>query len=247
MDVETYRKRKVELERLVPRPREVCPSCRQPGAGCYCAHVRRFDPGLRFVILIHPIEARRRIATGRMSHLCLERSILLEGEDFSGDARLDRIVGDPRLRPFVLYPGRDARNLSRMTREEKISAFDGDREPVIVVIDGTWATARKMMRSTNLRDLPRVCFSPTKPSSFHVRKQPAPGCLSTIEAIHETIEHLDGIRGVDVSSRAHEALLSVFDAMVVRQLGFVSTPKATRPVSPKRRIKSMYAALGSQS
>lgn len=244
MNVESYNRLKRERALAVPRTREMCLECRQPSFGCYCAHVRRFDPGLQFVILIHPIEVKRRIATGRMSHLCLERSQLIEGQEYSTNDRVNAILANPRLQPFILYPGTEAKNLSRMNRAEKASLIEADREPVVFVIDGTWATARKMMRSENLRKIPRICFSPGKPSAFRVRKQPAPGCVSTIEAIHETIEHFDGIAGVNVASRAHDALLDVFEVMVLRQLSYVKTLKTTRQMNYRQpKVKTLLADL----
>ncbi|MES2965621.1 MAG: tRNA-uridine aminocarboxypropyltransferase [Bdellovibrionota bacterium] len=232
------------MAEAAPRTREMCMTCRQPSFGCYCAHVRKFDPGLRFVILIHPIEVKRRIATGRMSHLCLERSILVAGQDYTDSAQVNEVLADPRLQPFILYPGNEARNLSKMSPAERAEMIDEKREPVIFVIDGTWATARKMMRSENLRKLPRICFSPEKPSAFRVRKQPAPGCVSTIEAIHRTIELFDGMSGVDASSRHHDGLLDVFEVMVQRQLKFVTTLKNTRQTNYRQpKIKKILADL----
>jgi len=246
LDIETYRLRKFERESAVPRSREMCLTCRQPAFGCYCEAVRRFDPGLRFVILIHPIEVKRRIASGRMSHLCLERSELIEGKDYSLNKRVNEIVSDPSLQPFILYPGPQAANLSRLSVGERTSLFDPNRELVIFVIDGTWATARKMMRSENLRSLPRLCFSPEKPSMFRVRKQPAPGCVSTIEAIHQTIDLLGEAVGLDVTNRRHDALLDVFETMVERQLRFVAELKATRTTHYRRpKVKKLFSALES--
>ena len=35
--------------------------------------------------------------------------------------------------------------------------------------------------------LPRIMFRPGEPSRFRIKRQPAPWCLSTIEAIHELL------------------------------------------------------------
>jgi len=87
------------------------------------------------------------------------------------------------------------------------------------VIDGTWATARQMMRqSQNLQQVQRVCFNPKTKSNFRVRKQPDAHCLSTIEAIHEFIEVASDFFAFDKSTRSHDALLKTFDAMVEKQI-----------------------------
>lgn len=224
MDVERYRKQQQEREKEnAARFRELCITCFQPGAGCYCPHVQRFSCGIDFVVLIHPIEKRRRIATGRMSYLCLENSHLILGQDYSQNKQVNELLERPEYFPVVLYPGATSQNLTHMTRQERQTVFPKDKKPLIFVIDGTWNTARKMMhQSQNLKKLPRLCFSPSRPSLFRVRKQPTAECYSTIEAIHHTIELLGDGCGFDTSSRQHDVLLHVFEQMVVRQLEFIN-------------------------
>lgn len=195
--------------------------CLQSAFGCYCQSIRRFDPKIKFMILIHPIEVKRRIATGRMSYLCLERSQLVAGEEFGQRRELNEIIEDPRYHSVMLYPGPASMNLSAMSREERRTIVPEGKELAVFVIDGTWATARKMVRSANLAKLPRVAFSPEGPSRFRgVRRQPAPGCFSTIEAVHQTIELVGEACGFDLAAREHDALLDVFDQMLEKQRAF---------------------------
>ncbi|MES2856299.1 MAG: tRNA-uridine aminocarboxypropyltransferase [Bdellovibrionota bacterium] len=198
----------------------MCSKCFQPSQGCYCSGLSTFDSGIEFIILIHPAERRRRIASGRMSHLMLENSRLIAGEDFSGRREVDEIIADSRS--VILYPGPTSVNLTAMSTAERGSLFSDSTKLNVFVIDGTWSTARKMIRSKNLAGLERISFEMNQPSRFgRVRKQPAPGCFSTIEAIHHTIELLGETRGFDVESRKHDVLLNVFDSMVQRQMTFV--------------------------
>ncbi|GIL17380.1 MAG: hypothetical protein BroJett040_11310 [Oligoflexia bacterium] len=200
------------------RMRLRCPQCLQPDFSCYCALIKPFDPGMVFVILTHPIEIARRIATGRMSHLCLKNSHWIGGHDFTNNESVNLLLQDPKLHPVLLYPGPDSRNMSLMSEEEKFDLTPSGNRLVgkklaIFVIDGTWHTARKMVRlSQNLKDLPRICFTPDRPSNFRIRHQPRPECYSTIEAIHQTIDLLSP------PNRNHDHLLEVFDKMVNRQL-----------------------------
>jgi DTW domain-containing protein YfiP len=224
MDIETYlRQRRLRAEQE-PQFRVLCNHCMQPDFTCYCAHLRPFDCPLEFVILIHPLEARRRIATGRMSHLSLRPSRLITGYDFSTNAELNAVLADPDNHCVILYPGREAVNLTHAGTEQRQALFHASKRPVIVVIDGTWSTARKMLRrSDNLRALPRICFTPAAPSNFRVRQQPRAECYSTLEAIHHVIELLAGAHGFDVAGRAHDGLLYTFNQMVEQQLEFIRT------------------------
>lgn len=210
----------------------------QPDFSCYCADVKPFDPGMKFVILIHPIEVKRRIATGRMSHLCLKGSHLIAGQEFGESHELNSLLANRALAPVVLYPGRTAIDLTSAPEETKRSIFPEGKKPMVIVIDGTWATARKMIRSPNLIDLPRVCFQPPAPSNFRVRKQPRPECYSTIEAIHHTLDLLAPVPGT--AGREHDALLDVFDKMVEKQLGFIrqsyENPNPNSYRRPRHRI-----------
>jgi DTW domain-containing protein YfiP len=198
-------------------PRGLCLKCLRSSQTCYCQHIRSFDPKIRFVILIHKREAQKSIATGRMSHLCLSNSLLLEGFDnYDQDPRVNSIIQNPLNHCVILYPGADSINLSQKSPIEPLAP---SKQLVIFVIDGTWITARKTIRrSKNLSLLPQICFSPARPSRFRIRKQPNANCYSTIEAIHHVIELLGPAYGLDTSSCIQDGLLNVFDQMVEQQI-----------------------------
>lgn len=232
MNIKEYQAKRSLLLQNQPQYRTLCTTCIQPQFGCYCREVQAFDSKINFVVLIHPIEAKRRIATGRMSHLILKGSHLIQGQDYSQDQYVNDLINDPDYHSVILYPGQLSKNVSPLSTAERTALFPQDKKLRIFVIDGTWATARKMMRqSENLKQLSRICFTPAKPSNFRVRKQPGAECYSTIEAIHHTIELLGDSQGFNTASREHDHLLNVFDYMVERQLEFIresnANPKAT--------------------
>ena len=158
-----------------PQYRVLCTSCTQPTFSCFCSQIKVFDPRMSFVILIHPIEVKRRIATGRMSHLCLKDSHLIKGQDYTHNNLVNDLITDPDYHSVILYPGINSKNLTPLAVEQRAELFPKTKKLRLFVIDGTWATARKMIRqSQNLNNLQRICFSPTTPSNFRVRKQPNP-------------------------------------------------------------------------
>lgn len=219
MNLRFYMEQKLKRSESEPVYRHLCAVCLQPEFGCYCGDIEKLNPGLTFVILIHPIEFRRRIATGRMAHLCLEGSHLIVGQDYSRNDQVNALLEDPEHHPVVLYPGTGSTDMTELTIEAKRCLFPRDKKLLLFVIDGTWATARKMMwQSRNLHGLPRVCFQPSAPSRFRVRKQPSPECYSTIEAVHQALELIGPVCGFDVQTREHDKLIRVFDRMVERQI-----------------------------
>lgn len=213
--------KKIQIEQA-PQYRILCQTCMHPDFSCYCATIKTVDTHIQFVILIHPIEFSRRIATGRMSSLCLQNSILIKGEDFSNNPIVNQIVSDKNNQCVILYPGRNSLNLSTLSADNKKNLIDKEKKLTVFVIDGTWATARKTVRkSQNINHLPRWCFNPEKPSNFRVRKQPAAHCLSTIEAIHQFVEEVADATGFQVAERKHDVLIEVFDSMVEKQIKMV--------------------------
>ena len=217
MNVQEYTlRRDRERAALLDPGRGLCLRCLRPHLTCYCSELKPFDPKIRFVILIHVREAQKRIATGRITHLSLENSLLLHGYDYSEDPRVNALIDCERNHCVVLYPGKNSANL---TVQPEARNFPPDRELVVFVIDGTWVTARKTMsRSRNLKTLPRICFDPPGESRFRLRKQPRAYCYSTVEAVHHTIELLGDGRGFSVAERTHDRLIHVFDHIVEQQI-----------------------------
>ena len=200
------------------KTRDYCFTCLRTPENCYCEHVRRFDPKIRFVILLHSRENQKHIATGRLAHLCVERSEVILGYDNSREDRVNELLVEPGTLKAILYPGETSINLSVLTPIARATLFPPEKELVLFVVDGTWTTARKTMSNCeNLRALPRLSFDVPAPSRIRLRQQPAPHCITTAEAIHHTIELLGSARGFDTGSRVHDALLASQEAMVSKQ------------------------------
>lgn len=198
-----------------------CALCRRPSVGCYCALIEPFDSLPRFVILSQPREAKHRLGTGRMAHLGLGNSLWFEGVDFSQHPQVNREIAGPDNAPMLLYPGRDALNITRLSFDERQRMVTGPRTPVVFVLDGTWKSVRKMLRlSDNLRRLPTICFAPPTPSAYGFRREPRPECYSTIEAIHLVIELLNYDDAAEARPRRHDRLLKAFHFMVASQLAY---------------------------
>lgn len=216
-----------------------CPTCLKPPATCYCGRLRPFESAALFTILIHPKELRRRIGTGRMAHLGIRGSRFLVGADFASDSRLAALLADPTLAPAVLYPTRGALDLGEAcTLEAARAVFPAGRRPLVIVVDGTWRSVRKMRRSIpGIASLPHVRFTAPRASGWGtVRLQPRAEYWSTIEAIHHVIDRLDAL-GVAPApeGRAHDALIDVFQTMVREQEAYEQRGRAASGQVAARR------------
>lgn len=215
MTRDQYLQKKGEQEKQAKVHRKNCAQCRKPEVICYCSQIKPFDSFPTFAILIHKMESRRIIATGRIAHLSLSNSHLIEGLEFSENEDVNALINNPLNHCVVLSPGPTSLNLSECSEVEREAVFPKNKKPIVFVLDGTWAQARRMKRlSWNLRALPSICFTPASLSRFSVRHQPAEFCYSTIEAIHEVIKLLS-------PKSNYEGLLAPFYSMVSKQEEFV--------------------------
>jgi hypothetical protein len=137
---------------------------------------------------------------------------------------------------YVLFPGTGAIDIATIAGVADTSARAGgaaparDRPLTLVVLDGTWWQARKLLRlNPALAALPRVAFTPRRPSDYRIRRQPAEHCVSTIEALAEALTALEPDGG------PFERLLDPFRAMVARQEWFASEIRSQRHRHPARR------------
>lgn len=188
-------------------PRPVCARCRRPQKVCYCAHIAPIPTRTRVVLLQHPRERDVPIGTARMASLCLPNSEMHVGVRWRDSAALARALSDPERPAALLYPG-----------DANVGAIDVLANPpkgpvTLVVIDGTWSLARKVVRENpELQALPRFAFTPTAPSEYRIRREPHETYVSTIEALAYVLGALEG------DPARFLAMLAPFRAMVDTQL-----------------------------
>lgn len=201
---------------LLPVCRKHCHVCNRPESVCLCGLIQPFDTATRFVILMHPKEARKqKSGTGRLCHLVLKNSHLHIGVDFTNDSEVRALIKDPEYTSVLLFPASQAVNLSQ---EGYRSLTKSQGKLQIFVVDGTWPLAGKILRlSENLRALPAVSFTPRQPSNFQFKKQPRAEYLSTLESIHLLLE-LGQEQGVEDADRKIEQLPEIFERLVQIQL-----------------------------
>jgi DTW domain-containing protein YfiP len=205
--------------------RPSCARCLRPLTACFCEHLQSLPTRTRVLLLQHPREHRMAIGTARMAHLSLPNSVLRVATDFSSDPVVAEALTQPPL-PWVLFPGPQALDVSALPR---------DRAVTLIVVDGTWWQARKLLKlNPALAALPRVSFTPSHPSRYLIRRQPADFCVSTIEALAQVLEVLE-------PGQSFARLLDPFHAMVARQRWFQTTVGSHRHqrahTRPGRRVR----------
>lgn len=163
--------------------RHTCRRCLRPVDFCVCADLAPVETRVRVVILQHPREARLAICSAWLTRLALARAELHAGIRFDDDPRVRPALEAPGA--ALLYPGPGA---------VPAGSLAAAPPPVLLVVDGTWLQAEKMLAANPaLAALPRVAVAAPEPSGYGgLRREPAPHCLSTLEAVAWALGELEG-------------------------------------------------------
>ena len=197
--------------------REKCYKCYRPVSSCMCEHVHNVKTKTKFIVLMHPKEFKKvKNGTGHLTHLALQNSELFVGIDFTNHKKINEIIKE--YDSFVLYPSKDALNISHTNPHEK-------KDMAVFIIDSTWACSMKMLReSKNLKALRHISFDSTKLSQFKIKQQPAEYCLSTIESTLSVLELLNMHNIENLNKDDLNKFLNPFEKMIEYQQKIIANP-----------------------
>lgn len=181
--------------------RPQCSRCLRPVTHCLCALIPSLNSRTRVLLLQHPSEVGHALNTARLAALGLNNAHLVVGEVFED---LPSLLNVPGYQARLLFPADDA---------QPLQAYASSDEPLLLVVpDGTWRKARKMVHlNPLLAALPRVTLAEGGVSRYRLRKAPRPGALSTIEAIAQALQVLE-------APTSFESLLKPFEALIDGQI-----------------------------
>lgn len=158
---------------------------------CLCAEIPAISTRTRVVIVRHHLEQWRSSNSGRLAHLALPNSVIVDHGGAGGPARLPPLDG-----AWLVYPVYGAAP----------EPEPEDPPKQVVVLDATWSQARRMYRKLDaLRGLPILRLPDSPMPAARLRASPAPGHVSTIEAIARALRVIEG----DAVATPLEALFAV--------------------------------------
>ena len=179
--------------------RAQCPRCLRPQTHCLCALIPQLDSRTRVLLLQHPSEVGHALNTARLADLGLLNAELRVGEVFEDLATL---LNPPGYQARLLFPGEGAQLIDTGEPSDESLPW------LLVVPDGTWRKARKLLHlNPLLAQLPRVTLPEGAVSRYRLRKAPGPGALSTLEAIVQALEILEAPTSFAPLLRPFEALI----------------------------------------
>ena len=165
-------------------------------------------------MLQHPRERRHHIGTARLLRLGLKNF------DLQVCWNLQIAAIDASA---VLYPAPDARYLKELPSSQ--------HPRHLLVLDGTWHQARKLHQAnTWLHALPHYAIQPDAHDRYRIRREPAPHCTSTLEAV------VFALRIMEPETPGMDSLLQAFSTMIDQQVA------SARP-NP-RRLKRLRVRCG---
>ena len=143
---------------------------------CICEHIPTLTPSIELIVIRHWKERLKPSNTARLAAHAIPSLTLV---DYGAPGSVWNANLLDLDRPALLFP-----------------SDDGDRleDPKqIVIVDGSWAQARKLInRIPGLKGLPRFPINPTPQPRIRLRTPPAPGHVSTIEAIAAILDKTEG-------------------------------------------------------
>jgi DTW domain-containing protein YfiP len=177
-----------------------CPCCGLAVAACPGAATVRIETRVRVVIVSHCIELRRTSNTGKLARRVLSRSELRVRGEWGHPS--EPVTANRKL---LLFPEEGAREL------EPSDALPEDT--VLIVPDGTWAQARRMVRRDPVvQGAEPVSLPAGSPSRYRLRNGVGEGMLCTYEAVARAMGILEG-------PEVERAMDEVFDRFVRTMLG----------------------------
>lgn len=186
-----------------------CPKCQKTSQLCVCEQIQPLPTRLHVLILQHPQEPDKELGSARITNLTLENSTLRVGLSWSN---LSKALGRTAQNPNwgVLFLG--GRKPTSKTAEP-LTINKGGRTFLpnevelegIVVLDGTWSQAKTLWwRNPWLLKLKRLILNPRHRSLYQeLRREPRRECLSTLEAIAETLDAFGEDAEAGVALRKH--------------------------------------------
>ncbi|RYF53211.1 MAG: DTW domain-containing protein [Comamonadaceae bacterium] len=189
--------------------RERCAGCRVVPSHCLCALRPCVPTRAAMCLLMSDIETLKPTNTGWLIADVVPDTFAFGWMRTEVDPALLALLGDPQWQPYLVFPGQYAAP-ERVVHT--VQSADGDREaphrrPLFVLLDGTWAEARKMFgKSPYLASLPVLSLQPGRATQYKLRNSGRDDHLCTSEVAALCLE----LAGEHRAARTLDAYLGVF-------------------------------------
>ncbi len=153
--------------------RERCAGCRLVPSHCMCALRPSVPTGAGICLLMADIEPLKPSNTGWLVADVVAETFAFGWARTETDPALLALLSDPQWQAYVVFPGEYAAPDRVVHSVEPPDALRGasPKRPLFILLDGTWAEARKMFgRSPWLNHLPVLSLAPEQASQYKLRR-----------------------------------------------------------------------------
>lgn len=180
-----YRARGCNVER--------CSFCMLRPHLCICADKPQISSQAAFLLLMYDDEILKPSNTGRLIADLFEDTFAYIWSRTEPDPAMLALLADPQWQPYVVFPAEYA----EPERVAENVVIEPGKRPLFILLDGSWAEAKKMFRkSPYLNDFPVLSIQTDQPSRYKVREAAKAGQLGTAEV---------AARIIDLYGEAHNA------------------------------------------
>lgn len=187
-----------------------CEGCRLFAAYCICALCPVVDTRVGVCLLMGDIEAIKPSNTGWLIADLVDETWAFGWWRTQVDPALIALLQDPQWQPYVVFPAEFAEP-SRVVQALQAPAPAGPgqagKRPLFVLLDGTWAEARKMFKKSPYLDgFPVLSLHPDHISNYRLRRSSRDDHFCTAEVGTLCLE----LAGETRAGEALSAWLGVF-------------------------------------
>ena len=151
---------------------------------CICSIKKTVNTQSAFLLLMYDDEILKPSNTGRLIADLIPDTFAYIWSRTEPNKSMLALVNDPKWQPIVVFPEEYAQAERVLTQPAIPQAKTpvSNKRPLFILLDGTWAQAKKMFRKSPYLDaLPVLSFSPEKLSQYLVRKATKDNQLATAE------------------------------------------------------------------
>ena len=186
--------------------RERCAGCRLVPSHCLCALRPTVATRSGVCLLMADIEPLKPSNTGWLIADVVVDTFAFGWARTETDPALLALLRDPQWQPYVVFPGEYAAP-GRIVHTTLAPGEATDKRPLFILLDGTWAEARKMFgRSPCLDSFPVLSLRPEQASRYKLRRSRRDDHFCTSEVAAMCLE----LAGERAAGETLAAYLDVF-------------------------------------
>ena len=171
---------------------------------CICPLKKTAQTNSAFLLLMYDDEILKPSNTGRLIADLVPNTFAYIWSRTEPNNDMLALLNDPQWQPIVIFP-------AEYSQPERLVNKDNNpilgKKPLFILLDGSWAQAKKMFRKSPYLDkLPVLSFSPENISRYLVRKAVKDNQLATAEVAALALEYI----GETKNAAQLELLFEVF-------------------------------------